>query len=75
MDFIQDSLKQFDDFPLSIACTYNLYYFLYKLNIRTKYINMHSPEGEWVGSVVYDYITFKNTINLYIERNIKTFRQ
>lgn len=70
MDFIQDSLKQFDDFPLSIACTYNLYYFLYKLNTRTKYINMHSPEGEWVGSVVYDYITFKNSINLYIERNI-----
>lgn len=79
MDFIQDSLKQFDDFPLSIACTYNLYYFLYKLKIRTKYINMHSPEGDWIGSVVYDYITFRNNINLYIERNIsknnKTFRQ
>lgn len=71
MDFIYTALSQeTDDFPLSIACTYNIYYFLYNLKNRIKFLNKNSTEREWISSIIYDYTTFKHAINLYIDRNI-----
>lgn len=70
MDFIHASLSQEkDDFPLSIACTYNLYYFLFNLKHKLKFINMYSPEREWISNVMYDYNTSKAFIDLYIQKN------